>query len=185
MFNWVIAVVMGMTGTSHAEECASRAGPDDYHLLDICQTAFQEGAIYTATVSASMTARPASQQVAIYRFDDRWYIRIAGFRSEEGVVTTRRRELPIPDSDVERIAGLMNDDVLRQLAALPFYGSDDMICLDGSTLAVMKIEHGRRLRGSQHSCAGRTDINVLAGEFRALALKHDPEFAGSLSGLSN
>lgn len=164
--------------------CPENAISSDHHLEDVCAVWIEEEPAYAATFGASLTPRPASQQVLIYRREGDWFMRIAGFRwNPGGEVVTRRDTIAISDEDAETIVDSMNVDSLAQLHEQPFYGSDVRICTDGATYSLATAQAGRRYDARQHSCASKTELNATAALFRQLALKYDPAFEGLLYGL--
>ncbi|WP_338447162.1 hypothetical protein V5F89_05075 [Pelagerythrobacter marensis] len=185
MLHSMISAFLVLSAGSFEEECVNERRSVDYHLADVCDPAFGDGPVYSATFAASLTPPPASQQVVIYRLEGEWFVRIAGFRWKAGEVVTRRLERPIADSDAAEISERITGAALRRLGALPYYGADDAICSDGASLTLETARNGKRISASQHSCAGKTELNDLADAFRSLALKYDPESSGLLSGLSN
>ncbi len=71
------------------------------------------------------------------------------------------------------------------LSALPYYGPEDVVCTDGSSIELAFSADGKRYAADQHSCAGKTEINRIAAKFRELALKYDPDFTDLLYGLKD
>lgn len=177
---------------SSAALTSGAACPDDfvsaeYHLADVCSAWLKGAPAYSATFRASLNPRPASHQVLIYRRDDTWFMRIAGYRRglSGSEVVTRRNEVAVSDVDVEALASRVTKASLERLSAMPYYGSENMICTDGADLQLAMSSTGKKYVAAQHSCAGKTEINEIAATFRQLALKYDPDFAGLLTGLQD
>ncbi|MGI9375467.1 MAG: hypothetical protein ACR2PC_05095 [Tsuneonella suprasediminis] len=187
----LITMVAGLliTSANSADIACPAVDPGrDYHLEDVCGELSEGGPAYSATVRASMSPPPASQQVMVYRTGGVWMMRIAGYRyrwKSGGEVVTRRREIALSDDDAEDLVRRLTEADLRHLGQLPFYGSENVICTDGASLELAIGMAGRKSKAAQHSCAGKTELRQLAAAFRQLALKYDPEFEGLLSGLRN
>lgn len=172
------------TGSSAATSpCETTARRDDYHLSDVCDELLHGEESYSATFRASLVPRPASQQVLIYRDDESWRLRAAGYRWNSPLVTTRRNDVEISAQDAERIRQSVTAEYLARLAQLPFYGSESVICTDGATTELAASWGGERHSARQHSCAGETELTGTAALFREIAIKYDPEFEGHLNGL--
>ncbi|WP_239806808.1 hypothetical protein [Croceicoccus hydrothermalis] len=185
----LIAMMAGLLITSANSvniPCPEVDPARDYHLKDVCGELSEQTPAYSATFRGSLIPAPASQQVMVYRTDGVWMMRIAGYRWERGgEVVTRRREVAVSDADAEDLVGRLTETDLRRLAQLPYYGSKDVICLDGASLELAIGMAGRKSKAAQHSCAGKTELHQLAAAFRQLALKYDLEFEGLLAGLRN
>ena len=174
-------------GSVPCSEKETLADPDNWHLSDVCANYLENGGVtptYSATFLASLNPQPASQQVLIFRRDDQWHMRVAGYlwRPGRSLVEHRRNEFAISDADANALAALMDDASLERLAAQPYYGSGDIICVDGARFQLDRAERGQRFSAAQHSCAGSTQINEIFASFRAVAVKYDAGFDGFLRG---
>lgn len=173
-------------GSVPCSEKETLADPDNWHLSDACANYLEGGdetPTYSATFLASLNPQPASQQVLIFRRDDQWHMRIAGYRWRfTSLVEHRRNELAISDADANALVALMDNATLERLAAQPYYGSGDVICMDGASFQLDRAERGQSFSAAQHSCAGSTQINEIFASFRAVAVKYDAGFDGFLRG---
>lgn len=141
---------------------------------------------YSVTWRASLSPWPATQQVMIFDHENRWRIWIVGYRwggDGTSAVQTRTNEITITEEDARSLFAAMSDSTMARLAAQPYYGDDRRICMDGARLELAKAEEGQKRVAAQHSCAGKTELNEIAGAFRKFALKYDPDFEGLLSAL--
>lgn len=113
-------------------------------------------------------------------------MRISGYSWKSGgPVLTRRNEVEISATDASLVTRRMTESAIKRLSDLPYYGSKDAICMDGSSYRLEMAQNGLRHTAAQHSCAGKTEINEITALFRELAVKYDSEFEGLLSGLKN
>lgn len=166
--------------------CPAEPRSGNGFTLGVCDDWLEGAPAYAATFSASLTPFPAAQQVIIFRYKGGWRMAMAGYhRTADGAMETRRKEVEISDAEAETIARLVDQAALQRLAALPYYGSDNRICMDGANLRIETAAGGQRMEASQHSCAGKTEINTVAAAFRDLALKHDRDMSDHLDGLRN
>lgn len=179
------ALLMASAGGTSAE-CGDADRDNDYHLTSVCDAWLEGAPAYSATVRASLIARPASQQVTIVRHEGEWLMLVAGFQwNKDGSVATRRVERVISDEEGERIASLFSGETFERLGELHHYGSEDVICMDGASYELAAGRGGRKVTARQHSCAGKTEINAIMSKFRVLALKYDPDSEGLLYWLKN
>ena len=186
----MLGVLTAMTlqaAATTAMPCAERDAMGNDHLSDVCSAHLEGEPAYSVTFGASLNPRPAAQQVMVYRADDAWVMRVAGYRWKAGTsaITTKRNEFKISDEDASMLIDILSVDSLRRLAAMPYYGSDDAICTDGASLELAFAEQRMKHRAAQHSCAGKTDFNQIAATFRQIAIKYDPEFETLLNGLKS
>ncbi len=143
--------------------------------------------VYTATWRGSLSTKPAAQQVAIYRdADNRWHIRMAGYRwgGENEATVTRQREMTLTKGEAEPIQQSVTLEKIEELAKLPVYGQEARLCLDGASLELTYAKNGRMASVWRHSCSDDFSIDELTAKFRTLALLKDPEFEGLLRGIS-
>lgn len=184
MFDALFATVLATSGVATVIPCESDPGAGYEHLSDVCAE-YLEGAIaYSATFGASLAPLPASQQVLIWREGETWHMRIAGYQwATEGLVTTRRREIPISSADAQSVIDLLDEAAFTRLGEISYFGSPLRICSDGANYTIAMSDGISKRSASQHSCAGRTEINGISAAFRALAIKYDPEFTEMLNGL--
>ncbi|QFT76541.1 hypothetical protein [Erythrobacter sp. THAF29] len=162
-------------------QCGETDKSDDYHLLSVCEGFLEGGPAFSATVRASLSAKPASQQVMVFKLDGTWMVAIAGYSwSPGGAVLTRRAEFEISPEDAKAIAGLLDGETFDRLGKIKFYGRDDRICMDGAVYELAAASGGRKASARQHSCAGTTEINSIMAAFRELAIKYDPDSQGML-----
>ncbi len=177
-------ILLNVTASSGAA-CSETKTATDHHLASVCAPYLGGASAYSVTYHGSLTPKPASQQVMVHKADDTWFVRMAGFRWEPGSskVVTKRNELEITDGEAKALIGKWTKASLERLSALPYYGSDDVICMDGASIELAMAEQNRKYRAAQHTCAGKTEITVIAADFRQLALKYDADFEGLLTGL--
>ncbi len=179
----VLSVFM-TAGSPAGVACSGQFSSDDGHLSDVCSEWLEGGPAYSATMRASLSPRPASQQVMLFQMDGDWFMRVAGYRWEpESAVETRRREFPISNDDAQVIIDRLTIAHLQRLGELYYYGSTDVICTDGASFEVAMAIDGQKFSARQHSCAGKTQLHQTAALFRRIALEYDPEFSGMLTGL--
>jgi hypothetical protein len=180
---WSAAVAA--QGNSTIGPCTDALEFDGGHLSDVCTEWLEGNNAYSATMRASISPQPASQQVMLYRMEGAWFMRVAGYRWEPGsAVETRRREFPVSDGDAQVIVDRMTIAHLDELGELLYYGSENVICTDGASYELAMAINGQRRNARQHSCAGKTELHQTAAIFRQIALKYDPEFAGMLRGFA-
>lgn len=184
MFDTLSAAVLATSSVVTAVPCESAPGAGYEHLSDVCAE-YLDGAIaYSATFGASLSPSPASQQVLIWREGETWQIRIAGYQwAPGGPVITRRREMPISSEDAQSVIGLLDEAAFTRLGKISYFGSPLRICTDGASYTIAMSDGISKRSASQHSCAGRTEINSISAAFRTLAIKYDPEFTELLDGL--
>lgn len=161
--------------------CPAEIEPDP-HLSDICDPHLDSDQAYSVTVQASMSPDPASQQVILYRSEGEWRLRIAGFRWVPGtsLVVTRRNDIAISDEDAEYIIREMDSDTLAELAQVGIMGGGNQICMDGAEADLSMARDGQFVSVRRHSCAYGRDIRNILAEFRAVALRNDPDALGML-----
>ena len=186
MGNAVLLAAMLSGLATDGSACPENFDESD-HLMDVCADYLDDTAAYSATWLGSLSPRPAEQQVAVFRYEGKWFVRVAGYRWKPGtsLVEYRRNEIQISEEDSDAIAALMSDAKLKELSSIKYYGSDYVFCTDGASFRLDMARAGQRKEVAQHSCAGKTEINRVMSEFRNLALKYDPEFDGMLTGLKN
>ena len=184
MIELAYVVLLNASIASSGTDCPDDFSSNDYHTANVCAPWLKSKAAYSATFRGSMSPRPAAQQVMIYRSDDAWIMRIAGYHwDRKGAVVTRRREIAISDADAGVIVDHMTAESLDRLSKRPYFGSETVICTDGAQYELAMASGGRKHLAKQHSCAGSTELNETAALLRDLALKYDPSFDGLLSGL--
>lgn len=184
MLNLALAALFAIGLGSSGEICLQDNPNTDYHLSDVCSASFKGSPAYAVTFQASLSPAPASQQVMMYRFNESWLLRVAGYRWKPGgEVLTRRNTLSISDADAELVTRAITSETLEVLSKRPFFGDENVVCLDGARLEVAMGHEGRHLTAAQHSCAPKSEMNGLAALFRELVLKYDRGFDGLLSGL--
>lgn len=165
-------------------DCEAEIDRVEYHLIDVCDPILSGEEAYAVTYRASLSPKPASQQVVVYTLDGEWFLRIAGYGWQGDRVETRRRDMPISSDDAMAITGKASPSNIRRLNKSPFYGEPERICMDGASLNLDGAVGGKRYGAAQHTCAGSTELFGLASDFRALALKYDPASLGFLYGLA-
>lgn len=181
----LISLMLAGAAAASGQACSEIAIPLDEHRSDVCDERFTGQPVYSVTFAASMTPRPALQQVTVYRIQRQWFVRVAGYRwVRGGAFSTRRNDIAISASDAKTIEDRVSASTIGRLADLPYYGSKSFICTDGSNLELAMASDGRRYSAAQHSCAGVTEMSGIAKAFGELALKYDPEFSGMLDGLT-
>ena len=168
-----------------------------FHAPPLCQylTVDIESAT-GVTFEASLTPRPARQQIVVYRDDDTWFLDIDGYRwnRDDRLFETRRRIVQIRKEAALRLIALAPKEKIAALATRDYYGNrpdavahEVIICVDGSSLAIELVEGtegtGQLTRAERHSCSDDQSIDAIASAFRRAALTADPEFDGFLSGL--
>lgn len=184
LLNLAYAAIMNASVTNFGTVCPDQFESIGFHLADICFAAENGGPAYSVTYAASLIPPPASQQVMVYQTGDGWKMWIAGYRwMPGGAVVTRRQEISISTADAHTISGMVTIQRLMRLSELPFYGSEDVICLDGATLSLAMSVDGKRYSAEQHSCAKKGALNETAAVFRDIAIKYEPEFSDLLDWL--
>lgn len=73
--------------------------------MDVCDPLLEGGNAYSATMTASLTPPPATQQVVIYRLEGNWFLYAEGYRWNGSLVETRRNDVRISDADAAAIEG--------------------------------------------------------------------------------
>ena len=189
MFVHSLAIVMALLAQPvpvGGSDCAEFADWEADHTADVCSEWIEGEEAYSATMRGSLIPKPAAQQVLIFKTEEGWRMRVAGysFDYDEGTTRTRRRELAISDAEAQAIKELVSPEAMARLAKLPYYGGDNRICVDGATYGLAVARNGRRTQARQHSCSDPSELDEIAGAFRALALSHDEGFEGMLTGLN-
>ena len=149
--------------------------------MDVCDSWLEGGSAYSATMTASLTPPPATQQVVVYQFEGNWFLHAEGYRWNGSLIETRRNDVPISQADAATIRDELTTAYLATLAEKPFYGSPNVICTDGAPIELAAASAGSRHAARQHSCAGQTQLTQTAALFRELAIRYDPGFEGYLS----
>lgn len=186
MLNITLAALLALGLGSSGATCSEASPNTDYHLQDVCSSSLKGSLAYSVTFKASLSPAPAAQQVMMYQFNDRWLLRIAGYRWKPGSeAVTRRNTVNISETDAELVIKAITMEALDELSKRPFFGDENVICTDGATLEVAMGQGGRHLTAAQHSCAPKSEMNELAAVLQELALKYDRGFDGLLSGLDN
>ena len=156
-----------------------------YHAPHACEYLNYSSIAYTATYRASLIPRPGRQQIVVYQHNDGWRMRLAGYSWEidTNTVITRRRELDLSEEDVKKIPLHINYQKLDDLAEEPYYGSGDLICLDGAELEIAIAEDGRFASAARHTCSNFRSVDQLTNILWELAIQKDPSFEGLLYAL--
>jgi len=139
--------------------------------MDVCDSWLEGGSAYSATMTASLTPPPATQQVVVYQFEGNWFLHAEGYRWNGSLIETRRNDVPISQADAATIRDELTTAYLATLAEKPFYGSPNVICTDGATIELAAASAGSRHAARQHSCAGQTQLTQTAALFRELAIR--------------
>lgn len=161
--------------------CELDAEAELSHPMNVCESWLEGGSAYSATMTASLTPPPATQQVVVYQFEGDWFLHAEGYRWKGSLIETRRNDMPISEADAAAIRDKLTTAYLATLAEQPFYGSPNVICTDGATIELAAASAGSRHAARQHSCAGQTQLTKTAALFRAMAIRYDPGFEGYLS----
>ena len=175
---------MASGASGDAVPCTSQEELDSSHLLDVCDSSIGSGPAYSVTFEASLSPPPAAQQINLVQREEGWVLQIAGYdwQPGTGLVTTRRNVMEIPAADAQTLVDRI-EEASDRLAKLSFYGDPLAICTDGATTEIAIGADGKRRSFSQHSCSPKSELQEIASEFHAVALKYDPGFDGMLGGL--
>ncbi len=187
MFQYALAMLAQAAAPTPAEDCAANAKQDGYHLVDVCSDWIEGRPAYAATYRASLIPRPASQQVLVYKSEDGWRMRVAGYvwDRDKQSIQTKRSEFDISAETVRIVTEAVNVQTIQSLKKLHYYGSPDVICTDGAKYSVAMAQGNMRYSASQHSCADPSQLHQTMALFRDIAIKHDPSFDGMLYGLKS
>lgn len=187
MLGLASAMVMQVASTAGVACTDADTMADDGHLANVCSPFLDGKSAYSVTFVASLTPGPSSQQIMVYQSGDAWMMRVAGFKWTRGTgaVVTKRNEFKISDEDASQLVGKLTVGSLERLGAMPYYGREDVICMDGASLELTFADQQVKHRAAQHSCAGRTEFNEIAAAFRQVAVKYDAEFEALLNGLKD
>ena len=181
MIDWLLPILASTVAGPLVSECTTDQAPGEYHLASVCDDYLEGEPAYSATVEGSLIAKPASQQVMLYKMDGQWFVRIAGFSwDSEGPVLTRRIDVSVSNMDAQRVIARLDDAAFERLGTIEYYGDKNRICMDGANYEVARAVAGTMTSARQHSCAGKTEINAVMAIFRKLAIKYDPEAEGML-----
>lgn len=180
MVTYLLPFALQTAALSPAQECAQGSALESERIADVCSEWIDSEQAYSATMHGR-----AAQQILIFKTSDGWRMLIAGFSydGETGTTSTRRRELSISDASAETIAAAVNAASIERLGKLEYYGSPDVICMDGSKLEVAMAQSGQRHSADQHSCADQSELHKTMAAFRDIALEYDDSFEGFLTGL--
>ncbi len=137
--------------------------------------------LYYAEYSRALR-KPSTKSVLIVKEGNEWRIKSKGFyrlSRHQGASTVTLQY----DGDLESVRELKKAwSPERMLAAtrIDRYGydpkdqtTDRVICSDGSSLTVLRYDGQDVIQADRHSCAGRTDIDALAEELIAIAVRED------------
>ncbi|MEM7780555.1 MAG: hypothetical protein AAF697_09220 [Pseudomonadota bacterium] len=164
---FLVANLSGGTGPCLAEDTYEPA------WTEVCAEWLDGAPAYSASVRDL-----SPYMVMLAHYEGKWVMQTIFNASERGVPVDdiRRNRIEVSDEDAQSIVALMDEPTLEKLAAQPYFGPGDHICVGGSRYELAMARDGQRYAAATHSCAGRGELHVISDAFRELAMKYDPEF---------